>query len=185
VAQEKVGHKTGYWLEFEVVPEVGYKTIYKVLLTGPASDPRNIHRIIHRYGPEPPEEIPIEREALEPDESNRIKRESLGMETVNTGDGPLRAEHVSVTKEDRVIHLWINEKIRPTGIVRMKTPGGEMVLRNHGFGGKAAQSVIDKRQSAGDVDVDTSVPQPDAPASSPDATEEDGKGEAPEPQEEH
>jgi len=141
VGKERVGRKTGYWVEFEVVPEVGYRLIYKMLLTGPASDPDNIHRVLRKDGPEPVEEVAIEhRKEPKPE---RPKRESKGMEEVETLSGPIRAEHYEVTKGSRTLDVWVNEDIKPSGIVRMRSREGEMLLRTHGFGGESAKSAID------------------------------------------
>ena len=144
VGEEKVGRKEGYWVEFELVPELGYKTLYKVLLTGPASDPDNIHRVLFRQGPEPMEELPVkhEGEAVE-EKPNRPTRKSLGMESVRVVEGEIRAEHIQATSEGRVVDLWIDESVRPTGVVRLRTSDGEMVLRSHGEGGKYGESLID------------------------------------------
>lgn len=141
VGEEKVGRKDGYWVEFEIVPEVGYKLIYKMLLTGPASDPNNIHRVIQKNGTDPAEEVPVEPETAG-DDGSKPKRQSLGMEDVVTGDGPIRAERFSVSNGDKSFDVWINEKVYPTGIVRLRSLDGEMILRNHGQGGEYAQSVI-------------------------------------------
>jgi len=50
VGEERVKRKTAYWLETELVPRVGFPSVYKMLLTGPASDPKNVHRLIVREG---------------------------------------------------------------------------------------------------------------------------------------
>lgn len=144
IGEEKVGRQTGYWIEFEIIPQIGYKTFYKVLLTGPASDPRSIQRILVREGFGPSQEVPVQPDGGGQQEPSRPKRKSHGIETVSTGAGPLRAEHIEVTQGDRVVHLWVDEKVRPTGIVRMQTPSGEMVLRSYGSGGEYGASAIDK-----------------------------------------
>jgi hypothetical protein len=141
VGAEKVGRKDGYWVEFEIVPEVGYKLIYKMLLTGPASDPENIHRVIQKNGTDPAEEVPVEPESTA-DKEAKPSRHSLGLEDVVTGDGPIRAERFSVTQGSKTFDVWINEKVYPTGIVRLRSLDGEMILRNHGQGGEYAQSAI-------------------------------------------
>jgi hypothetical protein len=141
VDEEKVAGKQGYWLEIEVVPAAGYKTISKMLLTGPASDPRNVHKVILKDGPEPAQMVDVPRDAK--DESGAAsKRKSEGMENVVTKSGPVRAEHVSVRKGERAIEMWMSEDIKPCGIVRVTSPDGELILRNHGLGGPDAKTVI-------------------------------------------
>lgn len=141
VGEEKVGKDTGYWLEIEIVPEVGYKTVMKALLTGPASDPRNIKRVIFKNGLDPVQELPVDANAAPVDES-RAKRESVGSEDVQTLSGAIRAERFKVTENGVTSEVWINKEVLPTGIVRLQSANGEWILRNHGFGGKDGESVL-------------------------------------------
>ncbi len=152
VGEEKVNRKPGYWVEFEVVPEVGFKMVYKMLLTGPASDPKNIHRVIEKSGVDPAREVAVDT-ATPANSTPESKRRSIGQEEVMTMNGAVRAEHYEVTQGDQIINVWINEKINPTGIVRMQSQDGEMVLRNHGEGGENAKSII----------TETPLPPEDAP----------------------
>jgi hypothetical protein len=149
VGEEQVDRKTGYWVEFEIVPEVGFKAVYKMLLTGPAGDPGNVHRVIEKSGVDPAEEVRSTTSASRLDTSAgdasggaRAKRKSLGMEPIATLDGPVRAEHFEVVDGDRTMHLWVNEVVTPCGVVKLKVPDGEMTLRNYGAGGDFAKSVI-------------------------------------------
>ena len=143
VGEEKVGRKNGYWVELEVIPPVGYTVVYKMLLTGPASDPKHMHRLIVRDGLAGPQEITV---AAEPEEQSekppKPKRKSLGMEEIETEGGVVRAEHLVVTTGGRTSEMWVNDEVRPMGIVRMVSPDGELLLRSYGEGGEEARSVI-------------------------------------------
>lgn len=141
VGEEKVNRKEGYWVEFEIIPEVGFKMVYKMLLTGPANDPKNIHRVIEKSGADPAREVSVD-ESVAAGPAPESKRRSLGLEEVQTMSGTVKAEHYEVTQGKNTIGVWINEKINPTGIVRMRSLDGEMVLRNHGQGGENAKSII-------------------------------------------
>lgn len=141
VGEEKVGKDTGYWLEIEIVPEVGYKTVMKALLTGPASDPANIKRVILKNGLDPVQEVAVDPNAAPVDES-RAKRESVGSEDVQTLSGVIRAERFKVTENGATSEVWINKEVLPTGIVRLRSANGEWILRNHGFGGQDGQSAL-------------------------------------------
>ncbi len=145
VDQERVNRKQGYWVEFEIIPEVGFKMVYKMLLTGPASDPKNIHRVIEKSGMDPAQEVAIDQSVATPAAQSDSKRRSLGLEDISTLDGIIRAEHYEVMQGEETIHVWINEKINPTGIVRMRSLDGEMVLRNHGTGGENAESLVTEK----------------------------------------
>lgn len=156
VGEERVGTRTGHWIEFEIVPDAGYKSVYKVLVTGPASDPRNIRRVIHKQGLDPVVETDVESQESTKTSGSRPRRKSLGLEMVNTGSGPIQAEHLEVVQDDRTVHLWVNEAVKPTGIVRLKTDDGEMVLRNYGVGGEYAVSALDAAARP-QIQVQTSV----------------------------
>lgn len=142
VGSETVGRRTGYWLEVEIVPEVGYKILYKMLLTGPASDPRNVHRIIAKHGLDPAFEVPRGAHGEDSD-TPRARRRSQGMEDVVTPSGIIRAERFEVTQGDQTLNLWIHNDVLPTGIVRLQSPEGDMLLRNYGIGGRDAESLIE------------------------------------------
>lgn len=145
VGSEKVGKKTGYWVELEIVPIIGYKTVYKMLLTGPASDPKHLHRVMTREGAAPPKEMPLATETEKSDkkEQDAAKEERLGFEDIKTETGTVSAEHLRVTSAGGVSDMWINDEVRPMGIVRLSSAQGELVLRSYGEGGEDARSIID------------------------------------------
>ena len=53
------------------------------------------------------------------------------------------AEHYELAGTDRKVELWLNDKVKPMGIVRMTSPDGELLLRNFGHGGNDARSTLD------------------------------------------
>ncbi len=170
VGEEKVGSKQGHWVEFEIVPNVGYKSVYKLLVVGPASDPRNVKRLIHKLGLDPIQEIEVTPDMLASSETGRAKRKSLGMDTVETGSGLIRGEHLEVTQGDRTIHLWVSPEIKPSGIIKLQTDEGEMVLRNYGVDGEYGRSALDESRNP-EVQVKTSVDGTD-PSAVPNVDEE-------------
>lgn len=160
VGEKKVRRKDGYWLELEVVPLVGYRSVFKMLLTGPANDPKNIHKMLQRSGREEVQEIPVDQEPEDAaEEQKEPERKLLREEELSTLGGPVSTQHYSLTGEDRKMEVWLNEKVRPTGLVRMKSPEGELMLRNYGKGGPDARSVINDPPVPGadDVDLDLRV----------------------------
>ena len=160
VGEEKVGRKKGYWVEFQVVPEVGYETVYKVLLTGPASDPRNIHKVLYKRGLQPVQELaPGDGED---GGAPRPKRTSHGAEDVLTGSGVLRAEHIEITQDGETIRLWVNDDVKPSGIVKLRTSEGEMLLRSQGLGGYYAESALERAKAPGELKVEAG-PREDEP----------------------
>ena len=81
VGMEKVNRKDAYWFETELVPRVGFPSIYKMLLTGPASDPKNVHRLVVREGEGAVQEVSLE-EGADWKEEKELSREALGVETI-------------------------------------------------------------------------------------------------------
>lgn len=149
VDEEKVGSKAGFWLEMEVVPLVGYRSVYKMLVTGPADNPDNVHRLIQRDGTAPPQEVSLEK-ADKPkgkqkkDESRKSQRSLVGKEQVETQDGQIEAEHY-ILQGDEKADIWLNDEVRPMGVVRMVSSSGVLSLRNYGKGGENARSVMDEK----------------------------------------
>jgi hypothetical protein len=162
VGEETIDRDKGLWVEYEFVPEVGYRTIYKVFLAGPATDPDSIKRILVKQGPEPVQEMDVDPADFEAEDEGRPSRESKGMEEVQTDSGVIRAEHLEVVEAGRTIHLWVNEKVKPSGLVRMTTPDGEMLLSRFGRGGEYGESVIDRQAASQPPRVETHNEAPDA-----------------------
>ncbi len=159
VGEEQVARKDGYWVELEVLPEVGFKVVYKMLLTGPTSDPSNIHRVIEKSEPEPARELAVDTSAQSEPAAKPPKRKSIGMDEIETLDGKVRAEHYEIVDGEKTMHLWINEQVTPSGVVRMRAPDGEMTLRNYGIGGKNAESAIREIPLSADTPKKTLEPE--------------------------
>lgn len=149
VEEEKVGKKKGYWLEIEVVPTLGYGSVYAMLLTGPASDPRNVHRIMVREGRNPVRETPVDPQAAKADKGKNPKRKSLGEEEIQTSGGLVQAEHMQWVANGQATDVWLNDDVRPLGIVRLVSNEGNLMLRNYGKGGPDARSTLYERPAAG------------------------------------
>lgn len=163
VGEEKVGAQTGYWFEIEIVPLVGYRSVYKMLLTGPAKDPANIRRMLAREGTGEPQEIPIDPVPADaspaPPES---ERKLMGKESITIAeDKAVDAEHYELSAKEGKTDIWLNDQLPPMGLVKLKSPQGELTLRNNGTGGQDARSVIDEPAVLGgpgdDVKVDVKV----------------------------
>lgn len=147
VGEEKVKRKTGHWVETEIIPEVGYAAIYKMLLTGPASDAKNVHKILAKEGVEPAQSLPVDF-TDDGGKSAGQARKSLGMEKVATAQGEVEAEHVVLGSGEATVDVWLSDAVRPMGIVKMVSPEGELLLNRHGTGGPDGQSKIDAAPAA-------------------------------------
>lgn len=141
VAEEKVKRKTGWWVETEIIPRVGHPAVYKMLLTGPASDPDNIHQIIVQEGGGLPHKVEVDKSA-KPDKAEDAKRVSQGLVELTTEEGAVQAEHFLIETPTGKSQVWLNADIRPMGIVRMETAQGVLMLTRHGKGGPEAISTL-------------------------------------------
>lgn len=148
VAEEKVGKARGYWLETEIIPQVGYPMVYKMLVTGPASDPSNVHRILFKQGNAEPMELP-KPEPTSEDKPVEPTREEMGTEKVTTQQGEVEGLRVALREGGQVTEMWINEEVRPMGIVRLESPEGSLLLRGYGQGGGDGESAFDKPSRVG------------------------------------
>lgn len=147
VGAEKVKRKDGFWVETEIIPQVGFPAIYKMLLTGPANDPGNIHQVIVKEGEGPASEMPLDPDAKAP-ETSAEQRTVVGKEKVATAQGEVEAEHVIIARDKTKVEVWLNDQIRPLGIVKMVTPDGELVLQRFGTGGPDGQSRLTPETAA-------------------------------------
>ncbi|HQN01749.1 MAG TPA: hypothetical protein PLL36_11765, partial [Candidatus Hydrogenedentes bacterium] len=159
VGEKKVEGKQGYYLETEVMPEIGFPIIYKMLLTGPASDPANVHEIMVKDGAKRVEHIPVDvlKESENEGEEQKTLRESLGKETITTPAGAIETEHFTLTQGDSASEVWLNNDVRPMGIVRLTSPEGELLLTRFGTGGPDAESAIDRKLKEQEEDVKVEV----------------------------
>lgn len=148
VGEERTRGGTGYWLEIEVVPETGYKTIIKALVVGPAKKPGTVKRLLFKSGFDPVVEAEIPEDEERPEDAAKEKRESIGFEEIETGSGAIRAERIRVVQGDVERTVWLSDDVPPTGIVRLQSPNGEWRLRNFGSGGRFGESIIDKAPTA-------------------------------------
>ena len=140
VGVEKVKKKDGYWVETELVPQEGFASIFKMLLTGPASDPKNVHQLILKEGTNPPESVPVPEQGYTGSEGVRTL---VGAEKVKLENGEeVDAQHYKVGAAGAEADVWLNDTVRPLGIVKMSSAEGELVLQRSGVGGKDGESVI-------------------------------------------
>lgn len=145
VGSKRVSGTTGYYLETEVMPEIGFPIIYKLLLTGPATDPGNVHEIVVKDGIQPVETLPTDLLEISSEDGPQEQRESLGMVTLSTPAGDIESEHFVIIKGDNRTELWVNDAVRPMGIVKMVSDDGELILSRYGTGGPDAESALERQ----------------------------------------
>jgi hypothetical protein len=148
VGEAKVDGKNGFWIETEVVPRIGYPIIYKMLLTGPAGDPKNIHKLIFREGSNEPKEVAVDTAAAQPGSLGSAERKTVGTEKIETQQGAVEAEHVVAEQDGKKTDVWTSDKVPPMGILKLVSPDGELVLQRFGKGGPDGESAMDKKIDA-------------------------------------
>ncbi len=177
VGEEKVNRKTGYWLETEVIPQVGFPVVYKMLLTGPANDPKHVHRILVREGQGVVQDVPVEPEVEGQEKPADGKRELVGKETMVTPQGELEVEHHTLGEGEQRTDVWTNDLVRPLGLVRMASAHGELHLRRYGKGGEDGVSIIP--DGAPVSQEEARPPVPEVRVETRVQTNYDGKGQEP------
>ncbi|MBX3179013.1 MAG: hypothetical protein KF886_16785 [Candidatus Hydrogenedentes bacterium] len=139
--KERVKRKDAYWLETELQPRLGYPSVYKMLLTGPASNPKNVHRLLIREGNGAVREV-----ALEQGEHGGVDsdspRASVGAEEVALPNETILAERFVIGEGNETTDIWVSDQVPPMGIVKMRSSLGELVLQRYGKGGKDGESAI-------------------------------------------
>ena len=166
VGTEKIKRKEAWWLETELVPKVGFSSVYKMLLTGPAGEPDNVKRLLVREGNGAVQEISMENGGDWEDEGD-IPRESTGVETITLPSGDIQAEHYIVKDGEPPTEIWISEQVPPMGLVKMKNSEGELMLQRFGNGGKDGQTAIPtgpiESNDAGETGEVVEAPAPENP----------------------
>ena len=166
VGSEKIKRKEAWWLETELVPKVGFSSVYKMLLTGPAGEPDNVKRLLVREGNGAVQEISMENGGDWEDEAD-IPRESTGVETITLPSGDIQAEHYIVKDGEPPTEIWISEQVPPMGLVKMKNSEGELMLQRFGNGGKDGQTAIPtgpiESNDAGETGEVVEAPAPENP----------------------
>jgi hypothetical protein len=143
VGEEKVGRKTGYWVELELVPKTGLRRTYRLLLTGPADNPKNVHEVWTKTELDDPVQLELNKDTLEQiGGGKKAKRKKAGKETVDTEMGPIEAMHYIYTTDEGEVSIWHSEDALPTGLVKFTSENGTVLLRSHGTGGEFGMSTM-------------------------------------------
>lgn len=141
VGTEKIKRKEGWWLETELVPRVGFSSVYKMLLTGAASNAENVHRLLVREGNSAVQEVTLDGKNAAKEDGD-VPREALGVETLSMPSGDIEAEHYRIKDGEIQTEIWISDKVPPMGLVKMTTAEGELSLQRYGVGGKDGESAL-------------------------------------------
>ncbi len=168
VGEERVGRRDGYWLEIEIVPREGIPAIYKMLVTGPASDRDHLHKVVAKPGAGPRVELPVDELFAEDEHPPAPQR--LGEETISTQQGEIPCVRYALEQADgSTVQVWLSDLARPTGLVKMESDTGRLILTRTGEGGPHGATALPEPGAGDDDDGPTSnitvrvEPDPEGP----------------------
>ncbi|MBI1318397.1 MAG: hypothetical protein GC168_05515 [Candidatus Hydrogenedens sp.] len=138
-AEERVKRKDGFWVETLIRPQVGFPVVYKMLLTGPATDPGNVHAVYYQAGTEPPVEVPLDELEVQAEPTEIEQLEPLEEVNMPTPQGNILCRHYKLADGTEV---WTSDELPPLGIVRLQSDKGNMVLQRYGKGGPDAAAQL-------------------------------------------
>ena len=112
-----------------------------MLLTGPASNPKNVHRLLIREGNGAVREV-----ALEQGEHGGVDSDSPRDPWVRRKwrfrTKPFLRSRFVIGEGNETTDIWVSDQVPPMGIVKMRSSLGELVLQRYGKGGKDGESAI-------------------------------------------
>lgn len=132
---------TALWLESEIIPTEGFPSVYRFLISYDKNGKEKIHKIIIREGANPPQNITTE--TIPENTGTPSKKNLIGEEEIEFKNGKIKAKHYRIVEENTEKEIWLNEDVKPLGIVKLSTNEGEMILLKYGKGGEESKSAID------------------------------------------
>lgn len=156
---------TALWLESEIIPTEGFPSVYRFLISYDKNGKEKIHKIIVREGANPPQNI--DSETMPDNTETTSKKKLIGEEDVEFKNGKIKAKYYRIDEDNTTKEIWLNDEVKPLGIVKLSTNDGEMVLVKYGKGGEESKSAIDlpvkkdtqQTLTKPHVDVSTTEPQ--------------------------
>ncbi|MGC8847020.1 MAG: hypothetical protein ACP5QY_14360, partial [Candidatus Hydrogenedens sp.] len=139
---EKIDENTSaLWLESEIIPMEGFPSVYRFLISYDNNGKEKIHKIVVREGANPPQNIDVETMSGNTDTPS--KKNLIGEEDIEFKNGKIKAKHYRISEDNTTKEIWLNDEVKPLGIVKLSTTEGEMVLMKYGKGGDESRSAID------------------------------------------
>lgn len=63
------------------------------------------------------------------------KKKLIGEEEVQYKNGKIKTKHYKIEEDNKSKEVWLNDEIKPLGIVKLSTNEGDMILIKFGKGG--------------------------------------------------
>jgi len=162
---EKIDENTtALWLESEIIPTEGFPSVYRFLISYDKNGKEKIHKIVVREGANPPQNI--DNETTSENTETTSKKKLIGEEDIEFKNGKIKAKHYRIDGDNATKEIWLNDEVKPLGIVKLSTNEGEMILVKYGKGGEESKSAIalpvkkDAQQNVTKPHVDVSTTEP-------------------------
>lgn len=119
----------GYWQEISVLDPKGETVYMKMLLVKQGGD-LIVQRLIVQTPGRPPMDMSsmMQSQAKPQKLDYRAEAQNLGTESVTTPAGTFSCQHWRTTKEKDNADIWINDKVKPWGLVKTSSKSGTMTL---------------------------------------------------------
>ena len=123
----------GYWTEYSIQDPKGQTVYAKQLITRQGTDAL-VQRMIVQMPGQPPMEISsmmqrMQGQAAKPQKLDfRAEAQNLGTESVTTPAGTFSCQHWRTTKEKDNADVWISDKVKPWGLVKMSGKDGTFTV---------------------------------------------------------
>ncbi|HOV31896.1 MAG TPA: hypothetical protein PLX23_00860 [Candidatus Hydrogenedens sp.] len=142
---EKIDEKTtGIWLESEIIPLEGFPSVYRVLISYDSNGKEKVHKIVIREGADAPQNIDVSAMPdVDINQDKYSKKKLIGEEEVQYKNGKIKTKHYKIEEDNKSKEVWLNDEIKPLGIVKLSTNEGDMILIKFGKGGDEGKSALD------------------------------------------
>ncbi len=140
--EELVENRKCFWLEAEVIPTVGFPSVYRFLILPEKDDKHKILKIVMREGANLPETYNGNSIQGETEKIN-VKKKFVKEEEIEYKTGKIKAKHYSIKTDDKELEIWTTSEIKPLGLVKLQSKDGEITLIRSGKGGAEAKSNLE------------------------------------------
>ncbi len=142
---EKIDEKTtGIWLESEIIPLEGFPSVYRFLISYDSNRKEKIHKIVIREGADAPQNIDTSTmPEVNMNQDNSSKKKLIDEKEVEYKNGKIKAKHYRIEENNKSKEVWLNDEVKPLGLVKLSTNEGDMILFKFGKGGDEGKSALD------------------------------------------
>lgn len=137
-----------FWLETEVIPTIGFPSVYRFLIQPEKEGRHKILKIVAREGANLPETY-NHNSIPRAEENKKFRKKLIDEGIIEYKSGKIEAKHYNIKTEDKEIDIWVTPKVKPLGIVKLNSKDGEMLLVKFGKGGVESKSTLELNKDRG------------------------------------